>query len=112
MKITFYYQTIEREEVVDVGEATLEEALELFDTAPIVPTNPPPGSVETFGFLKDTGAFLEFVRINPYEYQTRYENPITGEAYMGILTAPKAREMLVDFFQGNELRWKNELEPY
>ena len=115
-RVRWYVQSIDASgepgPVLDVGPITLRDALIVFERLQVVPETPAPGTVETLGFEDESGSFLEFVKLGEDEYQARYENPSRGEARMGVLSKRKSIEMIVDFFEGREPRWKNELEPF
>ncbi len=90
----------------------LQEAMALLENLRISPQNPPNGIPEIIGFQDETGTFLEFTRYSQFLYDVRYENTKNNEFLKGYdIPLYKAKQILIDFFEGRELRWKNTLEP-
>ncbi|MCD6457522.1 MAG: hypothetical protein J7K82_01605 [Thermoproteales archaeon] len=112
-KISWYHQPLGFEKVLDKGVISLKEALDLVDNLSVSPTNPPNGIPETIGFQDESGSFIEFTRYSMSLYDVRYENLRNGESLIGYdLPLYKVKQMLIDFFEGRDLRWKKDLKPY
>ncbi|RLE63362.1 MAG: hypothetical protein DRJ38_07750 [Thermoprotei archaeon] len=110
-EISWYYQPLGFENVLDKGIITLQEALTLLENLKISPQNPPDGIPEIIGFRDQAGTFIEFTRYSQFLYDIRYENVKNNEFLMGYdIPLYKAQQMLIDFFEGRELRWKNLLK--
>ncbi|RLE74710.1 MAG: hypothetical protein DRJ44_07065 [Thermoprotei archaeon] len=111
-EITWYYQPLGSENVQDKGVISLREALTLLEKLKISPQNPPNGIPEIIGFRDETGAFIEFTRYSQFLYDVRYEDVKNNEFLVGYdVPLFKAQQMLIDFLEGRELKWKNLLKP-
>lgn len=110
-EITWSYQPLGSENVQNKGVISLQEAIALLEKLRISPQNPPNGIPESVSFQDETGAFIEFTRYSQFLYDIRYENVKNDEFLIGYdFPLYKAQQMLIDFFEGRELRWKNLLK--
>ncbi len=111
-EITWFHQPLGSENVQDKGVISLQEAMALLEKLRISPQNPPNGIPESIGFQDETGTFIEFARYSQFLYDVRYENVKDNEFLIGYdFPLHKAQQLLIDFFEGRELRWKNFMKP-
>lgn len=109
MKLKSYRQREGEEKIVEGWFMDIETAINAVKDLKV--SRPESEIPEMIGFQRKN-AFIEFTRISDKEFQVRDENHEKDVYLIGTVSEQKAIDCLIDFFEGDDLRWSDELEEY